>query len=566
MEYSWRNDSKRSEEGKRVEDRASSMPPTSRVLPAYRYRPLPGGSIRLLQLMPHQDEYAPVQCHLVDFSLLDPGSGKRPHPYEALSYAWGSPEKPRLVYLETGYLAITENLHAALLRLRDHSFPRIIWADAICINQDDLKERGYQVQLMAMIYAKATRVVVWLEEVVDISLPFHGETITNGDRALEAICAAAEGQSADFLEDETSQKAILALFQRSWFRRIWVLQEVSAARQVSIMTRTMEIDGFAFCSGLKTLDFACKDPDMQSRIGSAVYLIKTAVLRSRNVIPPSGRFSLNISPLSQLIDMYQNREATDRRDKVYALLGMSSDGYSVGGLSTNYDILWKDLFRQFVNFGVGPNRSVEIRGEKETVAVIKARGHVIGQVTQVLSTGAWDDRQIVEIKLSTLPIYADLRCSYHAALSWTIQTTAKPIRARDLVCVLEGASAATIIRAYEDYCAVIAIAIIPINTKPVEEPFSYLLTYIQSMRSFPCDFLLLWDWEMSWGEPQDGANYKSFLQGRALEHVGEELEDPLDNAQLKSTKGLCKESIQTHSDCQSFSNGAMMTGKLEDSG
>jgi hypothetical protein len=38
----------------------------------------------------------------------------------------------------------------------------VLWADAACINQEDLEERSQQVSIMSMIYAKATRSHVWL--------------------------------------------------------------------------------------------------------------------------------------------------------------------------------------------------------------------------------------------------------------------------------------------------------------------------------------------------------------------------------------------------------------------
>lgn len=131
----------------------------------YRYSPLSANSIRLLRLQPHSDEHALVQGQLFEYLFVD--SGKGTHLYEALSYIWGSEEKPRRVSTNEGDIYVTENLHAALLHLRDHSLDRIIWADAICINQDDIEERNRQVQIMAKIYARASRVIVWLEDAID---------------------------------------------------------------------------------------------------------------------------------------------------------------------------------------------------------------------------------------------------------------------------------------------------------------------------------------------------------------------------------------------------------------
>jgi hypothetical protein len=91
----------------------------------------------------------------------------------------------------------------------------MLWVDAICINQGNNEERAQQVQLMAKIYSRATRVLVWL-----------GETAANSDEALlDIVHIGAEYDSLDSLNDRKIQQAILALLKRPWFQRIWVSEE-----------------------------------------------------------------------------------------------------------------------------------------------------------------------------------------------------------------------------------------------------------------------------------------------------------------------------------------------------
>lgn len=172
--------------------------------------------------MPHRDEGAPIRCQLFDYALLD--SAKGTHLYEALSYVWGSEEKHHSVSTDKGDLLVTTNLYMALKRLRDHSLDRIIWVDAICIDQANAEERNRQVQSMAEIYAKASRVVVWLEEATTSGERVQGEATTDSDRALEELRVAADRQTTKTLTRATDQQAILMLLQRSWFQRIWVRQ------------------------------------------------------------------------------------------------------------------------------------------------------------------------------------------------------------------------------------------------------------------------------------------------------------------------------------------------------
>ena len=168
--------------------------------------------IRLLRLLPNADERAGIQCELFEYSLQE--SGKGTHLYEALSYVWGGSDDPRSISVDGYDLPVTANLHAVLSRLRDRNIVRILWVDAVCINQANKKEKGHQVQSMAKIFGQAHRVIVWL-----------GEAADNSDRAVEEIRLTAGKQSTNSSNEEPIQQAILALLQRPWFRRIWVREQ-----------------------------------------------------------------------------------------------------------------------------------------------------------------------------------------------------------------------------------------------------------------------------------------------------------------------------------------------------
>jgi hypothetical protein len=176
-------------------------------MPEYQYRRLSQpNSIRLLQLLPREENSTNLRCKLFEYHLR---REENPfHPYEALSYVWGSENKPRSILVDDQSLNITDNLYVLLSRLQYHSCPRIIWVDAVCINQADNNEKSHQIPLMAEIYAKASRVIVWL-----------GEAENDGDRALEAIRLAGFTKP---LDAERCQQAIPKLLQRQWFQRVWV--------------------------------------------------------------------------------------------------------------------------------------------------------------------------------------------------------------------------------------------------------------------------------------------------------------------------------------------------------
>lgn len=134
-----------------------SRPPQS----GYPYHPLQSGEIRLLRIS--QDAGHDLICHL-EVAYIN-----HLPPYEALSYCWGdASDKIAIDCNGSRGLAVTKNLHAALLALRLPNQERVLWADAICINQDDIEERGSQILLMKDIYRIASSVVIWLGGPIDV--------------------------------------------------------------------------------------------------------------------------------------------------------------------------------------------------------------------------------------------------------------------------------------------------------------------------------------------------------------------------------------------------------------
>jgi hypothetical protein len=208
------------------DDPESSDPRENR----YRYAPLAPGAIRLLRLLPNTDVAAPIQCSLFDYPI--PHSNISSHLYDALSYTWGpAGESCAITVVEEPLafdLLVRPNLYAALTHLRNPTLERIMWIDAVCINQQDDRERADQVQRMAEIYSKASRVVVWL-----------GDGEDRGDEALETLRAAAAGTQQAIVGEE-ARGSIVWLVKKPWFQRIWVSrppsdQGVGSTRSPSLL-------------------------------------------------------------------------------------------------------------------------------------------------------------------------------------------------------------------------------------------------------------------------------------------------------------------------------------------
>ena len=134
--------------------------------------------IHLLILQPSLSSSSIIKCELLTTRLDEPEKSpgghiiNKPSPtsgsavgrpvYEALSYVWGDPSAPVTIKLNGHETPITQNLHSALIALRSRTTKRILWVDALCINQADLAERASQVRIMRFIYESAHQVVIYL--------------------------------------------------------------------------------------------------------------------------------------------------------------------------------------------------------------------------------------------------------------------------------------------------------------------------------------------------------------------------------------------------------------------
>lgn len=199
----------------------------------YTYEKLPSHRhIRVLQLDPGTSE------DLISLSLIPASFDSLAH-FEALSYTWGDATVDRQTVLCGGRLLnIGRNLHSALRHLRLADRGRLLWADAICINQNDIEERNQQVQLMAQIYSTASRTLIWLgEETTENSMAFpalerffRASSIIDWDRILDTgradnrFVGLIHQTFGSPLAPEMTQ--IGRLLSLPWFSRKWIVQEL----------------------------------------------------------------------------------------------------------------------------------------------------------------------------------------------------------------------------------------------------------------------------------------------------------------------------------------------------
>jgi hypothetical protein len=289
------------------------------------------------------------------------------------------------------------------------------------------------------------------------------------------------------------------------------------------MCGSAEVNGYTFCSGLSKLELSYKaHADLHSLIRSVTYLIRGAIFRTKYTTSPSSGLSLG-----ELMDMYHTHEATERHDKVYALLVMSSDGPGAAGLSPDYTVSWKKLLQRLIEFILSKEILIETWEEGE-IAVIKGKGCILGQVSSVESDSARYDRQHLKIAFNETPKSLEYKKGY--GTRWSLRASAKPIQQYDFVCLLQGASKPTIIRRCKDHFAIIMIAVTLLQSVRTESEHIKRQEPLALMRSFSYDFLLVWKWEDSPEDLQEraGAGHETLPEINSI--VPEYLKTALDKA------------------------------------
>ncbi|KAI9774468.1 MAG: hypothetical protein M1839_001701 [Geoglossum umbratile] len=197
---------------------------------------LEGQAIRLVELAPGTPS-DPVAIRLFIFEL-----GHHPQ-YEALSYVWGSPENTVTILCNGRNMDVTVNLNAAFVRVRYPDRPRMLWADAVCINQRHLKERSHHVSFMGNIYKHAWRVLLCFGKDLDggagevaALVQENADLVSKYDSILDMPILPPD----DPLFDDPRWKNMATFIKCPWFTRAWVLQEVGLADDPRVLYGDVE--------------------------------------------------------------------------------------------------------------------------------------------------------------------------------------------------------------------------------------------------------------------------------------------------------------------------------------
>ncbi|KAH9207890.1 heterokaryon incompatibility protein-domain-containing protein, partial [Leptodontidium sp. 2 PMI_412] len=256
--------------------------------------------IRLLNIQEASDDKE-LCCTLEHTTLIEPGS------YYALSYCWGDLRSKKKILINNTIVEVGHNLEAALQQLRSRGYIRI-WIDALCINQNDDEERGLQIRNMRQIYSQALSVILWLGD--------------DPDNTANAIKYLFENER--YIATETEKewdvqrwRLFQGFFELPYWRRAWVIQEIASSSQVAVLfgQETLEWRHIT-----KVLAYWKQQPgNVPMACLSYMYAAELDHFRIRYK-------DLRQISLLEAIQWSHYALATDQRDKIYALLGLTSDG------------------------------------------------------------------------------------------------------------------------------------------------------------------------------------------------------------------------------------------------
>ncbi|KEZ45311.1 hypothetical protein SAPIO_CDS2114 [Scedosporium apiospermum] len=344
---------------------------------AYQGRELDENSIRLVEIQPAEHETDPLVCTLCEVAF-----GRKPK-FEALSYMWGTEIADDAITINDVPFEVKRNLRDALLffrrRLASGKAPKLLWIDAICINQSDVEERNRQLRIMDQIYFRACTVVVWL-----------GSRYTEFQREMIEKRESEEGEKREDEDPSLSSNSIQQNMVRHlrtdpYWERLWILQEIGHAKKLQV------------CYGgeATSWDLFMHFIAMHNSDGNTGPLRLDRLLRQEKYN--------DSHTLKRLLEEHREAKCSEPRDKVYGLVGLASDAadFPMDYNKSLYDV-WKDTMVFMNQFDLFKGESqIVLIGALVKRALMEGHGDPLSQISSGHEDQV-DSTQLIEDKDSPL--------------------------------------------------------------------------------------------------------------------------------------------------------------------
>jgi len=302
---------------------------------------------RLVELKPSELSKS-IKCTLRTYAFTS-----RSPPYTALSYTWGQKVKPKEIELNGIPFPVGESLWSFLDQMRRQRQFRVYWIDAVCIDQDSMLERNHQVRMMRQIYSNAACVSIWLggadeHSSSDIAMDFHRDMSTS--HAPEA--------------NEKQAEAIFKLYTRDYWSRIWVVQEIFLARDITVYWGSKSVSW----QRLKYFNQVLVQGFREQRYLETLTLLRTKA--TKLIIERDAyRLGAKYTSLTELLVSFDNYEATNTLDVVYGVCGLAETPL---GFTIDYKISPEDLLVKLIHCTCAAMRHQDVRVLRDFARVMSA--------------------------------------------------------------------------------------------------------------------------------------------------------------------------------------------------
>ena len=249
--------------------------------------------------------------------------------YDALSYTWsdlhGDSDLTTTILVDGHNVEVTRNLAAALRMIFQHNKYMFVWADAICIDQSNINERNHQVSKMRLVYEKAERAVVWLGEEYErsgMAFEFFRSLLRHGVKDTLSESWIPWRSSKDIVNEVW---AVIRLFRRDYWRRVWILQELKFAQDATFFAGSESIEWRDLKRVQKLLWDGSQiviDMLQSTEVG---HMSARLWQDGPNVVEIGHGREPEMSELRKLgatLVKYRRKDASDPRDKVFAILAL----------------------------------------------------------------------------------------------------------------------------------------------------------------------------------------------------------------------------------------------------
>jgi hypothetical protein len=306
-----------------------------------------------------------VECEIIHVSSLPESQPS----YEALSYVWGDANNTTAITVDGRIYQVTINLECALRYLRLLDTKRLLWIDAICINQQDEREKETQVRAMAAIYKQSAMVLVWLGEETDGSIHQDRPPQMPISNVFEIISRVAKGQEIAHLVGDNPwdrwTPSLLDFLRRVWFRRLWIVQETAMTPNPILICGRWSIPWASLYGAHRRLGATLGFTAYGATSMRAAFQNYDALLncwtahqywKDDKAIPAE---ELARRLIRLLLTLKGNFLCSDERDRLYGILGMVGHPELSMQIPIDYQKSASIVFRDLAVFLVNSRKSLD---------------------------------------------------------------------------------------------------------------------------------------------------------------------------------------------------------------